>query len=241
MSLEILLSGSTGKVGRVIEELVSADEELKIVARASTAQFFEASQSGDVLVDFSHPELCLESLAHAKRLGIACLIGTTGLEDAAQARIETASNSIPICQAANFSLGVNLLFDLVRRAAAGLPEAFDVEISEMHHRWKIDAPSGTALQLGAAVAEARGLDHEKVTRHHADGRRESGEIGYQAIRGGDVPGEHSVLFLGDGERLELSHKTGDRAVFARGALHAARWLVGKPPGLYSMRDVLNYY
>jgi len=241
MSLEILLSGSTGKVGRVIEELVSADEELEIVARASSAQFFGDSQAGDVLVDFSHPELCLESLAHAKKLGIACLIGTTGLDASAQARIEAASDSIPICQAANFSLGVNLLFDLVRRAAAGLPETFDVEISEIHHRWKIDAPSGTALQLGAAVAEARGQDHDQVSKHHADGRRESGEIGYQAIRGGDVPGEHSVLFLGNGERLELSHKAGDRAVFARGALHAARWLVGKPPGLYSMRDVLIRY
>jgi len=241
MPLKILLSGSTGKVGRVIEGLVSADAELEIAGRASTAHFFDESQSGDVLVDFSHPELCLESLAHAKKLGIASVIGTTGLDAAAQARIEAASDFIPICQAANFSLGVNLLLDLVRSAAAGLPAAFDAEISEIHHRWKIDAPSGTALELGAAVAEARGLDHDKVTRHHAKGRRESGEIGYQAIRGGDVAGEHTVLFLGDGERLELSHKAGDRAIFARGALHAARWLVNQPPGLYSMRNVLKTY
>ena len=239
MSLKILLSGSTGKVGRVIEELASADEELEIVARASTAQCFKESQSGNVLIDFSCPELCLESLAHAKRLGIACLIGTTGLDASVQARIKAASDSIPICQAANFSIGVNLLLDLVRLAAAGLPAAFDAEISEIHHRWKIDAPSGTALELGAAVAEARSLDHDKVARHHADDRRESREIGYQSIRGGDVAGEHTVMFLGDGERLELTHKAGDRSVFARGALHAARWLVGQPPGLYSMRDVLD--
>ena len=239
MSLKILLSGSTGRVGRVIEELVSTDEESEIVARASTAQFFEQSQSGDVVIDFSDPELCLESLAHAKRLGTACLIGTTGLDAAAQARIEAASDSIPICQAANFSIGVNLLLDLVRRAATALPAACDVEVSEIHHRWKIDAPSGTALELGAAVAEARGLDRDTVSRHHAAGRRESGGIGYQAARGGDVAGEHTVMFLGDGERLELTHRASDRAIFARGALHAARWLVDQPAGLYSMQDVLG--
>jgi len=238
MSLKILLSGATGKVGQVIEGLVSLDEELDIVARASTAQFFDESQSGDVLIDFSRPELCLESLAYARSKGIACLIGTTGLDPAAQARIEAASDSIPICQAANFSIGVNLLLELARRAAAGLPAAFDVEISEIHHRWKVDAPSGTALEIGAAVADARGLDHDAVARHHAERRRETSEIGYQAIRGGDVAGEHTVLFLGDGERLELTHRASDRAIFARGALHAARWLIEQPPGLYSMQDVL---
>ena len=239
MSLKILLSGSTGKVGQVIEELVSADEELEIVARASTTQFFDASQSGDVLIDFSRSELCLKSLAHAKRRGIACLIGTTGLDASAQARIEAASDSIPICQAANFSIGVNLLLDLVRRAAAALPPEFDIEISELHHRWKVDAPSGTALALGRAAAEGRGWEHDRAAECNRNGARVSGEIGYQAARGGDVPGEHTVLFLGDGERLELTHRASDRAIFARGALHAARWLVNQPPGLYSMKDVLE--
>jgi len=239
MSLKILLSGATGKVGRVIEALVAEDEDLVVVGRASGEQFFDESVSGDVVVDFSRPALCLKSLAHAERRGLACVIGTTGLDASDQARIEAASESIPVCQAANFSIGVNLLMDLVGRAAAGLPPAFDAEISEIHHRWKVDAPSGTALALGSAIAEARGLDHDKVARYQREGGRRHDDIGYQSVRGGDVPGEHTAMFLGDGERLELSHKAADRAVFARGALHAARWLVGRPPGLYSMRDVLE--
>src|SRR6056297_817116 len=243
MSLKILLSGSTGKVGQVIEKLVAEDDDLEIVGRASAAQFFDDSQSADVLIDFSRPELCLKSLAHAKAKGIACVIGTTGLDQSDQTRIESASSSIPVCQAANFSIGINLLLELVERAAASLPAPFDVEISEIHHRWKVDAPSGTALALGRAVASARGLarglDHDKAATRDREGARASGGIGYQSIRGGDVAGEHTVMFLGDGERIELTHKAADRAVFARGALHAARWLIDQPPGLYSMRDVLE--
>lgn len=239
MSLKILLSGSTGKVGRVIEALVAESDALEIVGRASTEQFFEDSPSADVLIDFSRPELCLKGVAHAEANGIACVLGTTGLDTSARDRIASAANSIPICQAANFSIGINLLLELVERAAVGLPGTFDVEISEIHHRWKIDAPSGTALALGRAVASARGLDHDKAATRDREGARASGEIGYQSIRGGDVAGEHTVMFLGDGERIELTHKAADRAVFARGALHAARWLIDQPPGLYSMRDVLK--
>lgn len=239
MSLKILLSGASGKVGQVIDRLVSDNDDFEVVGRASTGQFFDRSLSGDVIVDCSRPELCMKSLAHAENLGIACVIGTTGLDTSDQARLEYASYSIPICQAANFSIGVNILLDLVGRAAEGLPSAFDAEISEIHHRWKVDAPSGTALALGAAIAEARSLDHEKVARFAHSGDRRVGEIGYQSVRGGDVAGEHTVMFLGDGERLEMTHKAGDRAVFARGALYAARWLVGRPAGLYSMRDVLG--
>lgn len=239
MSLKILLSGATGKVGRVIEALIVEGDDLEIVGRASGEQFFDDSRKGDVVVDFSRPALCMKSLAHAQNLGIACVIGTTALDASEQARIAAASESIPICQAANFSIGVNLLLDLVRRAATGLPSTFDVEISEIHHRWKVDAPSGTALALGSAIAETRGLDHDEIARIQRRGRRENGEIGYQSMRGGDVAGEHTVMFLGDGERLELTHKAADRVVFARGALHAARWLVEQPPGLYSMRDVLK--
>lgn len=238
MPLKILLSGATGKVGRVIEALVAEDDGLEIVGRASAEQFFDDARSGDVVIDFSRPELCMNSLAYASNHGIPCVIGTTGLDESDQSRIATASESIPICQAANFSIGVNLLLDLVQRAAAGLPSTFDVEISEIHHRWKVDAPSGTALALGRAAARARGLDHDKAATVDRKGGRASGEIGYQSTRGGDVAGEHTVMFLGDGERLELAHKAVDRAVFARGALHAARWLAGKPPGLYAMRDVL---
>lgn len=239
MPLKILLSGSTGKVGRVIEALVAEDDDLEIVGRASGERFFDDFRSGDVVIDFSRPELCLKSLAYAKDHKIPFLIGTTGLVASDQARIASACESIPICQAANFSVGVNLLLDLVQRAAAGLPSTFDAEISDIHHRWKVDAPSGTALALGSAIASARGLAHDKAATRERDGGRAGGEIGYQSIRGGDVAGEHTVMFLGDGERLELAHKAADRAVFARGALHAARWLVGMPPGLYSMRDVLK--
>lgn len=237
--MKILLSGATGKVGRVVEKLAATDADLDIVGRASAGQFFDDSQSADVLIDFSRPELCLKSLAHAQAHGVACVIGTTGLDASAQDRIAAAANSIPICQAANFSIGINLLLKLVERAAVGLPPAFDVEISEIHHRWKVDAPSGTALMLGAAVEKARGLDHDKAAKYERAGARVSGEIGYQSIRGGDVAGEHTVMFLGEGERLELTHKAADRAVFARGAVYAARWLVGKPPGMYSMSDVLE--
>jgi dihydrodipicolinate reductase len=132
-----------------------------------------------------------------------------------------------------------MVIDLVERAAAGLPETFDIEIAELHHRWKVDAPSGTALALGRAAADARGLEHERVAAVRGNGERKPGQIGYQASRGGDVAGEHTVLFLGDGERLELTHRATDRAIFARGALQAAHWLRGRPPGLYSMRDLLR--
>lgn len=239
MRLKILLSGATGKVGQVIEALVAESDALEIVGRASGEKFFDDARSGDAVIDFSRPELCMKSLAHAQNLGIACVIGTTGLDASEQARIAAASESIPICQAANFSIGVNLLLDLVERAAAGLPSTFDAEISEIHHRWKVDAPSGTALALGRAVAGARGLDHETAATVDRKGARASGEIGYQSTRGGDVAGEHTVMFLGDGERLELTHRATDRAIFARGALYAARWLVARPPGLYSMSDVLK--
>jgi len=237
--LKILLSGATGRVGREIERLVRGDEDLEVSGRASSAGFFAAGDLGDVLIDFSRPELTLRALEFADSHGIPMVIGTTGIEAGLQRRIETASERIPVCQAANFSIGVNVLLDLVERAAAGLPPAFEIEISEVHHRWKVDAPSGTALALGHTAAAARGQAHEDVARVRGDGAREPDGIGYQVVRGGDVPGEHTVWFLGDGERLELTHRAGDRAIFARGALHAARWLRNRPPGLYSMRDVLD--
>lgn len=239
MSLKILLSGATGKVGRVIEGLVTDDDAIEIVARASGGQFFDDSQTGDVIVDFSRPELCARSLEFARSRGVPVVIGTTGIENELQQQIETASETIPICQAANFSLGVNVLHELVARAAAALPSGFEIEIAEIHHRWKVDAPSGTALALGRTAAQARGLDHAQAAKTERTGARGKDEIGYQAARGGDVAGEHTVMFLGDGERLELTHRASHRSVFARGAVHAARWLIEQPPGLYSMRDVMK--
>jgi len=239
MSLQILLSGATGKVGREIERLADLDDALEISARASRQAFFAASAPGDIVIDFSRPALCRKSLDLAVGRRLPIVIGTTGIDHTLQRHIGTAARTVPVCQAANFSLGVNLLHELVSRAAKGLPPDFDIEIFELHHRWKVDAPSGTALALGHAAAEARAIDHERSARYERSGARAAGEIGYQAARGGDVAGEHTVLFLGDGERLELSHRASDRAIFARGAVHAARWLVGKPPGLYSMRDIVR--
>jgi len=239
MTLKILLSGATGKVGREIERLVDEDGAFEVSARACRGEFFPASGSGDAVIDFSRPELCRRSLAFAVEHRLPMVIGTTGIDGGLQRQIDDAGETIPVCQAANFSLGVNLLLELVERAAQGLPPTFEIEISELHHRWKVDAPSGTALMLGRAVAAARKLDHEAVARFDRSGARGSAEIGYQSIRGGDVPGEHCVMFLGEDERVELTHRAGDRAIFARGALHAARWLVEQPAGFYSMRDVLG--
>lgn len=239
MALNILLSGATGRIGREIERVAAGDAELEIVDRASGGGFFSESTAADVLIDFSRPELCARSLQFAETRGIACVIGTTGLDAPLQARVRSAAHSVPVCQAANFSLGVNALMELAQVAATRLGIGFDVEISELHHRRKADAPSGTALALGRAVAEARGQVHNEVAVFRRDGEREKGQIGYESMRGGDVAGEHTVLFLGDGERIELTHRAADRALFARGALHAARWLVGRPAGLYSMRDVLG--
>lgn len=236
--MKILLSGASGKVGREIERLVGDDRACDIAGRASTAAFFEDGVSADILIDFSRPELTTRCLKFALEHRVPLVIGTTGLTAETQQRIAVAAQHIPICQAANFSIGVNILLDLVERAATGLPDTFDIEISETHHRWKLDAPSGTALALGRAAAKARDQDHDRIASIRGDSERLAGQIGYQVCRGGDVAGEHSVLLLGDGERLELTHRATDRAIFARGALRAARWLQGRPPGLYSMRDVL---
>lgn len=234
MTVSILLSGATGVIGTTIQQLVDADESLAIAGRASRSTFFDGNARGDVVVDFSHPDLCLKSLDFAVEHRIPMVIGTTGLDAAADDRIRAAAEHIAICRAANFSPGVNLLFELASRAAAALGEDFDIEILETHHRRKIDAPSGTALALGREVAAARGLDPDESAVFDRSGKRaprETGQIGYQAIRGGDVPGEHTVHFMGDAERLELTHRAADRTLFARGALLAARKLAGQPPGV----------
>lgn len=239
MALKILLSGATGKVGRQIEALVSQDDRFEIVARASRDSFFDDPAEGDVVVDFSRPDLCVRAVDFGRRHGLACVTGTTGLASSQQRSVEAASRDVPVCQAANFSIGVNLLLDLATRAGAALDDAFDAEILELHHRFKVDAPSGTALALGRAIARGRGDGAPSAAAPDRAGPRRAGEIGYASSRGGDVAGEHTVLFLGDGERLELTHRASDRAVFARGALRAARWLAGRGPGLYSMADVIG--
>ena len=199
--------------------------------------------TSDVVIEFSTIEATLRHTKVSADLGTAHVIGTTGLDDDATAIVRDAACRTPIVWAANMSLGVNLLLGLTERVARTLgPEAFDIEIVEIHHRQKIDAPSGTALALGDAAARGRGVALEEVSDRGRDGltgARDSGAIGFAALRGGDVVGDHTVIFAGLGERIELSHKAADRQIYARGAVHAARWLNGQPPGLYDMTDVLG--
>lgn len=202
---------------------------------------FEIDQdNGDVLIDFSAPGALEASLDRALSAGIPILIGTTGLDGTGERLIAEAAQKIPLLRAPNTSLGVALLAELVERAAKVLGPDWDIEISETHHRMKSDAPSGTALLLGEAAAAGRGtkLASEKG-RDGTSLKRERGAIGFASLRGGTVAGEHDVLFLGPEERVILSHRAESRAIFARGALAAARFLVGKPAGLYSMRDVVG--
>ena len=171
------------------------------------------------------------------------MLGTTGLTAEERAAVDEASKTIPLCFAPNFSLGINLLLELVRRAAAVLDESYDAEIVEMHHRHKKDAPSGTALGLAEALAEGRNVNLDAVAcygRHGIVGERPAGEIGIHAIRGGAVVGDHTVIFAADEERVEIAHKAASRAAFAKGAIKAAQWLLGRAPGLYDMRDVLGF-
>ena len=239
--MRILLCGASGAIGREIASLADPDSGISISATANRTAFFPAKSDGDVLIDFSHPDLTERCLTRAVELNIPAVIGTTGLTPSCQERLEAASAHIPICQAANFSIGVNLMLSLVAHAARGLPEAFDIEISEMHHRRKLDAPSGTAIALGQAVSEARGNPRSATNVLDRSQRRQArplGEIGFQVARGGDVAGEHTVYFLGNGERLEISHRATNRSIFARGALLAAKKLLGRDAGRVEFGSLL---
>jgi 4-hydroxy-tetrahydrodipicolinate reductase len=209
-------------------------------AVAEDASFAIDPDRGDVIVDFSAPEALAASLERSVRAGVPILIGTTGLDDLASRRIAEASRSVPVLRASNTSLSVALLEELVERAARVLGESWDVEVLEMHHRLKRDAPSGTALTLGEAAARGRGtpLRREEARSGRQLGRV-NGEIGFASLRGGTVVGDHDVIFAGIEERLILSHRAENRMIFARGALAAARFLARQSPGLYSMRDVVE--
>jgi 4-hydroxy-tetrahydrodipicolinate reductase len=197
----------------------------------------------DVVIDFTTARASAAlAEACAARGGPALVIGSTGYEEADLARLAEASTRIPILRAGNFSLGVNMLMGLVAQAARALPADYDIEVFEAHHRRKIDAPSGTALMLGEAAAQGRGValgDVARRTRDGITGERPPGEIGFSVMRGGGIIGEHSVVFASDEEVLTLSHSAIDRGLFAKGAAAAARWLAGKPPGAYDMQDVLG--
>ena len=196
----------------------------------------------DAILDFTVPAATVEFAKHAAKAGIVHVIGTTGLSEAQQASLEQAARTATIIKAGNMSLGVNLLTALTKKVAQALGEDFDIEVLEMHHRHKIDAPSGTALMLGEAAAAGRGVTLKSASIRVRDGHtgaRAKGAIGFATLRGGSVVGDHTVIFAGEGERVELTHKAADRGIFARGAVRAALWGKGKKPGLYSMADVLG--
>ena len=219
-----LLAG-LGKLGVVI-----TDDAIEVFAKA------------EAVLDFTVPAASVEFAGLAANARIVHVLGTTGLAPEDEAKIDAAARHAVIVRSGNMSLGVNLLSALTRKVAEALDADFDIEILEMHHRHKVDAPSGTALMLGKAAAEGRGIDLDKVgvrVRDGHTGARRRGDIGFASLRGGSVVGEHSVLFAADGELIELKHRAADRGIFARGAIKAALWGRGKRPGLYSMMDVLG--
>ena len=229
LPIRVALFAPDGRMGQAIAAAAEADPGFAI-----------DHDHGDVLVDFSAPDALPASLDRAVTAGIPILIGTTGLDQLADKRIAEAAKDIAVLRAANTSLGIAVLSDLVERAARVLGPAWDIEIAEAHHRQKADAPSGTALALGDAASRGRGGPASAERGRDGTGlKRGEGAIGYASLRGGTVVGDHDVLFLGPEERLILSHRAESRAIFARGALAAARFLVGKPAGLYSMRDVVE--
>lgn len=228
-NVRISLFALNGRMGKAIAAAVTETDGFEIVA-----------EGGDVLVDFSAPDALQASLDKALDAGTPILIGTTGLGADADKQIAEAAKSVAVLRAANTSLGVAVLSDLVERAAKALGPDWDIEIVEMHHRMKADAPSGTALALGEAAAAGRGKPMRAERGRNGTGlKREKGAIGFASVRGGTVAGEHDVIFAGSNERLVLSHRAENRIIFAKGALAAARFLAGKPAGLYSMHDVIR--
>ena len=227
--IRIALTAPNGRMGKAIAEAIEQSDGFAIDVDHS-----------DVLVDFSAPAALAANLDRAVSGGIPILVGTTGLDDFAERRIAEAARHVAVLRAANTSLGVAVLTDLVERAARILGDCWDIEVVEAHHNKKADAPSGTALHLGDAARKGRGGEAGEERGRSGTGlTRQPGAIGYSAIRGGTVAGDHDVMFLGEGERLILSHRAESRAIFAHGALAAARFLHGKPPGLYTMRDVID--
>jgi 4-hydroxy-tetrahydrodipicolinate reductase len=202
----------------------------------------ELIRGSDVVIEFSVAAATAAHASLAAELGTPMVVGTTALSASESAAVREAGKRVPIVWAANTSLGINLLLGLVEQAAARLGSDWDIEIFEMHHHGKVDAPSGTALALGRAAATARGVKLEDVAQRGRDGitgARRAGDIGFASLRGGDAVGDHHVIFAGAGERLELSHRATNRAIYAKGAVRAARWVIGRPPGVYGMKDVLG--
>ena len=252
-TVTIALAGALGRMGQALAKTLDGRSDAVVSARfdrpgATGEGLVErdaALKAADVAVDFTIPEASVAlAEAAAERGGPALVIGSTGFSDEQNARIAAAATKVAIVKSGNYSLGINMLMGLVKQAAAALPASdWDVEVFEAHHRRKIDAPSGTALMLGQAAADGRGVDLGAVSDRARDGvtgPRKEGAIGFSVVRGGGIIGEHSVIFAGEEELLTLSHSATDRGLFARGAVAAAIWAAGKPPGLYDMQDVLGF-
>ena len=244
MKTKIAILGAAGRMGRKLVEL-AAGTDLEVVAKVDVADGFDRDWPEGVegVVDFSHHTAVPKAIGKAAAQGIAYVIGTTGLTAEEQAHVDAAAKKIPVVQSGNYSLGVNLLMELVRKAASVLGPEYDIEITEMHHRHKKDAPCGTALMLAKSATEGRaeiGAAAQGFVygRSGETGERPAGEIAVHALRGGAVVGDHTVMFAGDLERVELTHRAQDRAAFAAGALKALAWARGRAPGIYTMRDVL---
>ena len=251
--VKIAIAGANGRMGQAVVKALEGRADAVVGARfdrpgaegGDLVSRDQALETADAVIDFTLPEASV-ALAEtaAARGGPALVIGSTGFSIEQLARIDAASRKIAIVRSGNYSLGVNMLMGLVRQAAAALPaEDWDVEVFEAHHKRKIDAPSGTALMLGEAAARGRGVDLDQVSDRARDGvtgPRKTGAIGFSVVRGGGIVGEHSVIFAGESETLTLSHSAIDRGLFARGAVAAAAWTRGKPPGLYDMQDVLGF-
>lgn len=234
--------GSKGAMGEALRRVIEASGHDYSGGADKGDDVSKLADVSDVLVDFSAPAALQSNLHAAVGAGVAIVIGTTGLETRHHQAIDEAARAVPVLQTGNTSLGVTLLAHLVKEAASRLGSGWDIEIVEMHHRRKVDAPSGTALLLGEAAAEGRGIDladHRESGRDGHTGARAEGAIGFAALRGGTVAGEHSVIIAGEEERITLSHSAENRAIFARGAVRAAEWLRGREPGRYSMNEVLG--
>ncbi|WP_083745344.1 4-hydroxy-tetrahydrodipicolinate reductase [Variovorax sp. KK3] len=261
----VAVAGASGRMGHMLIEAVRASGDCRLAgaldiagsaalgsdAGASlgfasgvpvVADLRQGLQNAQVLIDFTRPEGTLAHLAVCRELGVQAVIGTTGFSDAQKAEIAAAAKDIAIVMAPNMSVGVNVTFKLLEMAAKALSTGYDIEVIEAHHRHKIDAPSGTALKMGEVIADALGRDLKDCAvyaREGVTGERDPSSIGFATIRGGDIVGEHTVLFAGTGERIEISHKSGSRANYAQGSLRAVRFLAGRQSGLFDMFDVLN--
>ena len=261
----IAIAGASGRMGHMLIDAVNASNDcvltgaLDVVSSPGVGQdacAFSGRSSGipihsdlreglknsRVLIDFTRPEGTLAHLAVCRELGIKLVIGTTGFSDSQKAQIQAAARDIAIVMAPNMSVGVNVTLKLLEMAAKALSTGYDIEIVEAHHRHKVDAPSGTALKMGEVIAGALGRDLKDCAvyaREGVTGERDPSSIGFATIRGGDIVGDHTVMFLGDGERIEISHKSSSRATYAQGSLRAARFLDGQANGLFDMFDVLN--